>query len=99
MMGLNQGMMGDQFQAENAQKMLAKQLKSVNMFDETQSAIRFELNIQKLDVQKRLKELTQKIEVLEKRVKQGGTVDKAREFDPIRSSLFELKKEQQDCVV
>lgn len=84
---------GDQFQAENAQKMLANQLKSINLFEETQSAIRFELNIQKHDVQKRLRELTQKIEGLEKLVKQGGTVDKARDFDPIRSSLFELKKE------
>jgi len=42
--------MGDHFQAENAQKMLAKQIKSINMFEETQAAVRFELSIQKLDV-------------------------------------------------
>ena len=69
---------------------------SINLFDETQSAIRFELNIQKLDVQKRLRDMTQKIEALEKRVKQGGQMDKVQDFDPLRSSLFELKKEQSD---
>ncbi len=79
--------------------MLAKQLKSVNMFDETQSAVQFEINIQKLDVQKRLKDLTAKIEIIEKKIKSGGTVDKSGEFDPLRASLFELKREQQENVV
>ena len=82
--------------------MLAKQLKSVNMFDETQSAVQFELTIQKLDVQKRLRDLNTKIESIEKKIKQGdedGQVDKATEFDPIKTALFELKKEQQECVV
>lgn len=69
------------------------------MFDETQSAVQFELNIQKLDVQKRLKDLTTKIEVIEKKVKAGGAIDKAKDFDPLRASLFELKKEQQENVV
>lgn len=79
--------------------MLAKQLKSINMFDETQSAVWFELTIQKLDVQRRLKDLNAKIEVVEKKIKQGENVDKAKEFDPIRVSLFELKREQQESVV
>lgn len=73
--------------------MLAKQLKSINMFDETQSAVQFELTIQKLDVQRQLRELTAKIETMERKIKQGGTVDKVKEFDPLRTTLFELKRE------
>ena len=39
------------------------------MFEETQSAVQLELNIQKLNVQKRLKDLNQQVEHLEKKVK------------------------------
>ena len=43
--------------------------------------------------------MTAKIEAIEKKIKQGGTVDKAKEFDPVRTSIFELKREQSECVV
>ena len=46
-----------------------------------------------------MKELTTQIEMMERKIKQGGTVDKAKEFDPLRTSLFELKNEQSEQVV
>ena len=46
-----------------------------------------------------MRDLQAKIEVIERKIKSGGTLDKSKEFDPIRTSLFELKREQQECVV
>ena len=69
------------------------------MFEETQSAVQLELNIQKLNVQKRLKDLNEQVEQLEKRAKGEQRIDKAAEFDPIKQRLFELKKEQGEMVV
>ena len=66
----------------------------MNTFDETKSAVQFELTIQKLDVQRKLKELNSQVDSLEKRLHQGANIDKARDFDALRASLFELKKQQ-----
>ena len=43
--------------------------------------------------------MTAKIEAMEKRIKAGGQIDRTNEFDPLRTSLFELKREQTECVV
>ena len=69
------------------------------MFEETQSAVQLDLNIQKLNVQKRLKDLNQQVEHLEKKVKGGQLMSKANDFDPVKQKLFELKKEQSEIVV
>ena len=71
-------------QSEQAQRQLSKQLKAINMFEETQSAVQLELNINKLNVSRRLKDLNQQVKQLESKVKTDDKIIKAAEFDPIK---------------
>lgn len=88
-----------QSQIEQTQRLLSKQLKAINMFDETQSAVQLELTIQKLNVQNQLKELNNKIAQMERKMKDGKSVSRTGEFDAIKQKLFDLKKDQQEQVV